>query len=58
MEYTLIGAGAIGGTIGAHMVRGGEKVLFVDREAEHVRVMREQGLSIRGGLLFRRSTGA
>jgi 2-dehydropantoate 2-reductase len=48
MEYTLIGAGAIGGTIGAHMVRGGEKVLFVDREAEHVRVMREQGLSIRG----------
>ncbi|MCA1648466.1 MAG: 2-dehydropantoate 2-reductase [Chloroflexi bacterium] len=48
MQYTVFGAGAIGGTVGAHMVRGGESVLFVDREAEHVQAMREHGLTIRG----------
>src|SRR5712692_7762052 len=48
MEYTVFGAGAIGGTVGAHMARGGETVLFVDREIEHVRAMREHGLTIRG----------
>src|SRR5919199_5320696 len=30
------------------MVRGGESVLFVDRDVEHVRAMRERGLTIRG----------
>src|SRR5438132_2652066 len=30
------------------MVRGGESVLFVDRELEHVRAMQERGLTIRG----------
>ncbi len=30
------GAGAIGGTIGAHLVRAGHEVLFVDVVAEHV----------------------
>jgi 2-dehydropantoate 2-reductase len=48
MRYTVFGAGAIGGTVGAHMVRGGESVLFVDRELEHVRAMNERGLTIRG----------
>jgi 2-dehydropantoate 2-reductase len=48
MGYAVFGAGAIGGTVGAHMVRGGEAVLFVDREVEHVRVMNERGLTIRG----------
>lgn len=48
MRYTVFGAGAIGGTVGAYLVRGGEDVLFVDREVEHVRVMRERGLTIRG----------
>jgi 2-dehydropantoate 2-reductase len=48
MGYAVFGAGAIGGTVGAHMVRGGESVLFVDREVEHVRVMNERGLTIRG----------
>src|SRR5579859_7988201 len=48
MGYTVFGAGAIGGTVGAHMVRGGESVLFVDRDVEHVRAMREHGLTIRG----------
>src|SRR5229473_2919702 len=48
MGYTVFGAGAIGGTVGAHMLRGGESVLFVDREIEHVRAMQERGLTIRG----------
>ena len=48
MRYTLFGAGAIGGTVGAHMVRGGESVLFVDRDVEHVRAMQQHGLTIRG----------
>src|SRR5260221_14011506 len=30
------------------MVRGGESVLFVDRDAEHVRAMQQRGLIIRG----------
>jgi 2-dehydropantoate 2-reductase len=47
MGYTVVGAGAIGGTVGAHMVRGGESVLFVDRDADHVRAMRTHGLTIR-----------
>jgi 2-dehydropantoate 2-reductase len=48
MRYTVFGAGAIGGTVGAFMARGGEDVLFVDRELEHVRVMQAHGLTIRG----------
>jgi 2-dehydropantoate 2-reductase len=48
MPFTLVGAGAIGGTVGAHMVRGGERVLFVDRDVEHVEAMRARGLTIRG----------
>src|SRR5437763_12445036 len=48
MEYTVFGAGAIGGTVGAHMVRGGESVLFVDRDDDHVRAMQQHGLTIRG----------
>src|SRR5882724_6275077 len=48
MRYTVFGAGAIGGTGGAHMARGGEDVLLVDREVEHVRAMQTHGLTIRG----------
>jgi 2-dehydropantoate 2-reductase len=48
MRYTVFGAGAIGGTVGAHMVRGGESVLFVDKDADHVRAMQANGLTIRG----------
>jgi 2-dehydropantoate 2-reductase len=48
MKYTVFGAGAIGGTVGAHMVRGGESVLFVDRDQDHVHAMQQHGLTIRG----------
>ncbi len=42
------GAGAIGGTIGAFLVRAGEDVLFVDNAADHVAAMGERGLAIEG----------
>jgi 2-dehydropantoate 2-reductase len=42
------GAGAIGGTIGAYLVRVGHEVLFVDRDADHVAAMNATGLAIRG----------
>ena len=49
-EKTILiwGAGAIGGTAGAHLVRAGHDVLFVDRAADHVAAMGEHGLSITG----------
>lgn len=46
----IVGAGAIGGTIGAHLVRSGHKVIFVDRAADHVTKMRLDGLEITGPL--------
>lgn len=42
------GAGAIGGTLGAYMVRAGEDVLLVDVMPEHVAAINAQGLSIEG----------
>src|SRR5262249_59252474 len=48
MRFTVFGSGAIGGTVGAHMVRGGESVLFVDKDVDHVRAMQSRGLTIRG----------
>jgi 2-dehydropantoate 2-reductase len=48
MRYTVFGAGAIGGTVAAHLIRGGESVLIVDRDVDHVRAMQTRGLTIRG----------
>jgi 2-dehydropantoate 2-reductase len=50
MSDTLLiwGAGAIGGTIGAHLARAGHDALLVDTEAEHVAAMRARGLTIEG----------
>ena len=42
------GAGAMGGTIGAHLVRAGRDVLFVDAAADHVAAMNERGLRVTG----------
>jgi 2-dehydropantoate 2-reductase len=48
-EPTLVwGAGAIGGTVGAYLVRAGENILFVDQAADHVAAMNETGLAIEG----------
>ena len=48
MTIVIWGAGAIGGTIGAYLIRAGRRVLFVDIAAEHVRAMNADGLRITG----------
>jgi 2-dehydropantoate 2-reductase len=48
MELTIVGAGAIGGTIGAYLARSGTPVRLVDRDEAHVAAMRERGLTIQG----------
>eukprot|EP01037_Dinobryon_pediforme_P004248 gene4248-4298_t len=49
MDETLIwGAGAIGGTIGAYLVRAGHAVRFVDVVADHVAAIETHGLRISG----------
>ena len=47
-EYTIVGAGAIGGTIGAYMARGGFDVTFVDIDTDHVDAINRRGLTVRG----------
>ena len=48
-ERVLIwGAGAIGGTVGAYLVRAGYDVTFVDVEAAHVAAIQGTGLRITG----------
>lgn len=48
MTILIWGAGAIGGTIGAYLIRAGQDVKFVDVAAEHVRAINESGLRITG----------
>ncbi|WP_102262711.1 ketopantoate reductase family protein [Mesobacillus jeotgali] len=48
MEITVIGAGAIGGVLGAHLVRAGNKITFCDKDLDHVHVMNSHGLRIEG----------
>jgi 2-dehydropantoate 2-reductase len=44
------GAGAIGGTIGAHLARAGHDITFVDRADDHVAAINRAGLRIMGPL--------
>jgi 2-dehydropantoate 2-reductase len=53
MRVTIIGAGAIGGTVGAHLARAGHTVLLVDSVREHVEAIRRGGLGIEGREEFR-----
>ncbi len=50
MRFLVWGAGAIGGTLGAHLARAGHDVTLVDVVEEHVAAMRESGLRIVGPL--------
>jgi 2-dehydropantoate 2-reductase len=43
MRYIIIGAGAVGGTIGARLLRGGHEVVLVARGA-HYAALRDRGL--------------
>src|SRR5580765_5919432 len=48
MEYVVVGAGAIGGTIGARLARVGHEVLLCDADADHVAAVNERGLALEG----------
>ncbi|MDT5026939.1 MAG: hypothetical protein QOE61_3365 [Micromonosporaceae bacterium] len=48
MHLTIIGAGAIGGTIGAHLIRAGHDVLLCDADPAHVDAINANGLTIEG----------
>jgi 2-dehydropantoate 2-reductase len=48
MRLTIIGAGAIGGTIGAHLIRNGHEVLLCDSDVAHVEAINRDGLTIEG----------
>ena len=48
MEITIIGAGAIGGTIGAHMIRAGHDVTLCDLDQTHVDAINKNGVRIEG----------
>ncbi|WP_391571282.1 ketopantoate reductase family protein [Cohnella sp.] len=48
MKITIVGAGAIGGILGAHLVRAGHDITFVEAQREHVQAIRENGLKVSG----------
>jgi 2-dehydropantoate 2-reductase len=48
MEITIIGSGAIGGTLGAHMIRAGHDITLCDADEAHIAAIREHGLIIEG----------
>ena len=48
MRCLIWGAGAIGGTLGAHLARADHDVTFVDIVAEHVAAINDPGISIIG----------
>jgi len=50
-KIAVWGAGAIGGTVGAHLVRAGHEVLFIDRAADHVAAINRDGLAITGPIV-------
>jgi 2-dehydropantoate 2-reductase len=48
MQVTVVGAGAIGGTVGAHLARAGHAVTLCDTVEAHVAAINNHGLTIRG----------
>jgi 2-dehydropantoate 2-reductase len=47
MTIAIVGAGAIGGLLGAHLSRAGQDVLLIGR-GPHLAAMRSRGLTVRG----------
>ena len=45
-KIAIVGAGAVGGYAGAHMVRAGEDVTFIDPWPAHIEHMRAHGLRV------------
>jgi 2-dehydropantoate 2-reductase len=52
MKFTIVGAGAVGGSLGVFLARAGHEVVLVDQVAEHVRAINEHGLQLEGVRAF------
>lgn len=48
MRIVIWGAGAIGGTLGAYLIRAGHDIFFVDIVDEHVQAINQSGIKING----------
>src|SRR5215218_6131665 len=48
MDFTVIGAGAIGGTVAAYLIRDGHDVFLCDADRQHVAAVNASGLRITG----------
>ncbi|MCK4388272.1 MAG: 2-dehydropantoate 2-reductase [Dehalococcoidia bacterium] len=48
MRIAVMGAGSIGGVVGAYLAKGNEDVVLVDTYKEHVKAMNERGMKIDG----------
>ena len=48
MRICIVGAGAIGGMLGAHLALAGEQVTFVEKNREHASAIRSNGLRVEG----------
>ena len=48
MDFVIIGAGAIGGSLGAYLARAGHDVLLVETAEDHLRAMQANGMRIEG----------
>jgi 2-dehydropantoate 2-reductase len=48
MRFVMVGAGAIGGTIGGNLARVGHDVLFIEPWTEHRQAINAKGLVVRG----------
>ncbi|MCG5105381.1 ketopantoate reductase family protein [Oceanobacillus alkalisoli] len=47
LNITILGVGAIGGVIGAYLIKAGYRVTLLDVNEDHVRKMNEDGLTIK-----------
>lgn len=52
MKFTIVGAGAVGGSLGAFLARARHDVVLVDSVAEHVQAINANGLQIEGPQAF------
>lgn len=46
--FTIVGAGAIGGIVGAHLLQAGHSVVFIEANSQHRAAIRQGGLRISG----------
>lgn len=46
--YTVVGGGAIGGTLAFHLADAGHRVHIVDSDSAHVAALRRDGITLRG----------